>query len=242
MKTNRRELVKMAALAFAGAPVAAVAARGTLDVAALRADLVQRRARIKTLRVRYTLVGDANDALNGPNEVLFDGSGYHIRHLGRGGPFFVIVTPQESVTALGEPARVQRVRRAQTKHWPPAPSIDHFLPVPFHLPMTMIGGEEIAGRSCVGLAQGEFRYWIDADAGAVLRRETYTKSGVVRLRETFSGFRDTDAAVAFPGFINIDIFDRAGAFIRRSLIVIDEVESNREFDPSLFDIARYRTQ
>lgn len=239
MKTNRRELVKMAALAFAGAPVAAVAARGTLDVAALRAHLVQQRARIKTFRVRYTLAGDANDALNGPNEVLFDGSGYHIRHLGRGRPFFVIVTPQESVTALGEPARVQRAR---TKHWPPAPSIDHFLPVPFHLPMTLIGGDEIGGRSCVGLAQGEFRYWIDADRAAVLRRETYTKAGVVRLRETFSEFRDTDAAVAFPGFINIDIFDRSGAFIRRSLIVIDEVESNREFESSLFDIARYRTQ
>jgi hypothetical protein len=237
MTMNRRQVIKAAALAVAGAPMmsgAAMALEG--EPSALRADLERQRDRIRTFHIKYTHIGDANDPLNGANELFYSGRAYHFRHLGAVRPLLMVVQPQETLTALGHPHQVQRSRTERTKRWPPAPSIDSFMP---DLPLVVGPKERIRGKLSVAMAQGECRYWVDADVPAVVRRETFTTRGVLRLREEFSDFQLTKIGVPFPRLIGVVIF-RRGTYVREATIAIDDVQVNEELDSSLFDINSYR--
>lgn len=240
METNRRDLVKMMALTLASSPIAN--AQMQPDTSAYGAALRARQAQVKTLRVRYTHIGDARDSLNGINEVQFNGRAYHFRHFGLARPFQILTSPRECLMAFGEPSQIRIMRRSVPKRWPPAPSVDNFLPAPSMLPLAAIEPKAVDGRPCVGLAQGEFCFWIDPANAQVHCRETLSPKGQVRLVEQFSDFRPSGGYVEFPHRIGIEIYGRDGLMVRAAQILVNEVDVNGELDPFLFDFSRYRSQ
>lgn len=241
MTMNRRELIRTAALAVAGAQIASTAAADLHpDASALRSALEAQRNQIRTLHVRYRHLGDPQDRLTGPNEMAWNGRSYHIRHSGPNDPFFIIVHPQTTLTVLGEPQRVLRSKRSRTKRWPPAPSLDSFLPVPHNLPIVASQRKDAVGKVQVGLAQGEHGYWADPDLPAVVSHETFTNRGVLRLKEEYSNFQPTNIGLWFPRRIEISIFRPQGDFVRKAVVEVDDAHMNGEVDSSLFDMDRYR--
>lgn len=242
MDHTRRGLFKIAALALAGMP-RALAADGKVRAPdeSLAVELARNRDKISTFRIQYQHYGGPRDRLNGANEVLFNRTAYHFRHVGPDDPWFTITTATEAVHAVGTPQQVRRWRYHAPASWPPAPSLENFLPVPLPIPSTEAGPPQfIGGEYCRGIAQSDRHIWIEVARPRVRRIEYFWPDRGRRVVEDYEGTTLLPGGVEFPNRIQFQLFDRRGVFRNAVTVLITDVEINTELEAQLFDTAPFR--
>ena len=239
MISSRREIITLAGLGLASASLPTRLEASTTPppgIDTLRQALLLNRNRILSLHLVYTTDGDEAGP---PRQLYFDGRNYHLRQETSGKTAFQIVTPRDTVTGLiGNPSSYHR---RPTAKWPPATSLENFLPSITRLPSLPEGTTTEDAFECVRLSQGSYRLLVGL-APTVVRSRTaiVAATGLARLTDTFADFRVIAPDVLFPFRIDHHVFDRAGVVAAVRSTRVHSAEANQPLDPTLFDVAQYR--
>ena len=241
MSQSRRVFLKGAGVALAGLPLTRlpVSAGGhdDEDSASLCKWLATRQARVKSLYVRYTCTGEPAGSADGTYELFFDRNRYRLTQRDdSGGGVFQVFTPQGSICGYERDRVVRSVKRGKSRQWPPGTSLETFLPAPKDLPALFQGDELVTGKRCVGLSQGDRRYWVGQVELDVRRVDFLLNSRQVRVRQEFIGFEEVRQGLRFPREMTTTAFGPDGQLRQRGDIHVEEVEVNEPMSQALFSI------
>ena len=242
MKSTRRDVVRMAALGLVGLPHISRASQPEKEVPSageIRERLNANRALVSTMRLRYETVTESGETLS-TSDLLFNGRCYYIRREDQRGEMFRMSSPSEEVMGVERPTRTHRY--AQTKRWPPEPSLDTFLPT---LTLLSAGVSEVrtaeGDATRIEVIQGDTVIHVEPESTVVHeRRSIFAPTGRTRLTEVFGDFRTVSPGVVFPFHVLRQRHDRSGSATTAESLVVVAVAFGEKLDPTAFDIAPYR--